>query len=313
MLSRRTFMNGALGAGVTLASQGSQTAMAETKSKPAGRRMIVDSQVHLWNANTPERPWVPGLPPQLPEPFTVEKLLPMMDESGVDRAIVVPPSWVGDRLDEALEAAKRYPNRFAVMGRIPLKKPQTPDELARWKAQPGLLGIRLTFLGGTAASLTDGTADWLWPAAEKAGIPIMFLTAATLPLFAPIAERHPKLTLIIDHMGLSSQVVKEQKIPLAIDQAVALAKYPNVSVKVSAAPAYSSEPFPFRDMTTYIQRLFDAYGPRRCYWGTDITNGFAKASYRQRLVHFTEELKFLSEEDKDWIMGRALVARLGWK
>ncbi len=309
MLSRRTFMNGTLGAGLALASQ---TAMAETKSKPAGRRAIVDSQVHLWNANTPERPWVPNLPPQLPEPFTVEKLLPMMDETGVDRAIIVPPSWVGDRLDEALEAAGRYPNRFAVMGRIPLKAPKTADELARWKSRPGLLGIRLTFLGPTAAWLTDGTADWLWPAAEKAGIPIMFLTAGTLPLFASIAERHPKLTLIIDHMGLSSQVVKEQKIPSAIDEAVALAKYPNVSVKVSAAPAYSSEPYPFRDMTTYIQRLFDAYGPQRCYWGTDVTNGFAKASYRERLVHFTEELKFLSEEDKDWIMGRAILSRLKW-
>jgi predicted TIM-barrel fold metal-dependent hydrolase len=313
MSSRRRLLNNPLGTGVAFAAHGAQSAGAQNlQGKPVRKRVVVDSQVHLWDANSPERPWVPGITPQLPEPFTVEKLLPMMDESGVDRAIIVPPSWVGDRLDEALEAARRYPNRFAVMGRIPLKVPQTADDLARWKAQPGLLGIRLTFLGGTAAALTDGTADWLWPAAEKAGIPIMFLTAATLPLFEPIAERHPELTLIIDHMGLSTQVVKEQKVPLAIDQAVALAKYPNVSVKVSAAPAYSTQPFPFSDMNTYIERLFDAYGPKRCYWGTDVTNGFAQASYRERLVHFTEELKFLSDEDKDWIMGRAILARLGW-
>lgn len=314
MLSRRAFLNGTLGAGVVLASQGAHQGSAQSpEAAPALRRVIVDSQVHLWQANTPERPWVPGLPPQLPEPFTAEKLLPMMDETGVARAIIVPPSWVGDRVDYALDMASKYPQRFAVMGRIPLRTPMTGEELARWKAQPGMLGIRLTFLGPTAAWLSDGTADWLWPAAEKAGIPIMFLTAGTLPLFARIAERHPKLTLIVDHMGLSSQVVKEETVPKAIDQAVALAKYPNVSVKVSAAPAYSSEAFPFRDMTNYIQRLFDAYGPQRCYWGTDITNGFAKASYRERLVHFTEELKFLSEDDKDWIMGRAIMARLGWR
>ncbi len=30
------------------------------------------------------------------------------------------------------------------------------------------------------------------------------------------------------------------------------------------------------------------------------------------ITHFTEELKFLSEEDKDWVMGRAIVTRLGW-
>ena len=46
--------------------------------------------------------------------------------------------------------------------------------------------------------------------------------------------------------------------------------------------------------------------------GTDMTNSFAKASYRQRVTHFTEELSFLSESDKDWLMGRAILARLKW-
>ena len=46
-----------------------------------------------------------GRKPQLPEPFTIEKLVPMMDEAGVDRVVIVPPSWPGDRNDYALEAA----------------------------------------------------------------------------------------------------------------------------------------------------------------------------------------------------------------
>ena len=33
-------------------------------------------------------------------------------------------------------------------------------------------------------------------------------------------------------------------------------------------------------------------------------------SYRQRITHFTEELAFLSESDKDWVMGRAIMQRL---
>jgi Predicted metal-dependent hydrolase of the TIM-barrel fold len=103
-----------------------------------------------------------------------------------------------------------------------------------------------------------------------------------------------------------------REIPAAIDQAIALAKYPNVSIKLSGALGNSLEPYPFRDMTVYLQRLFDAYGPQRCYWGTDITNSFAAASYRQRVTHFTEELSFLSESDKDWVMGRAILARLKW-
>jgi predicted TIM-barrel fold metal-dependent hydrolase len=310
MWSRRGFLGFSTGAGVAAMLPGSTTSWAQATSKP--KRMIVDSQVHLWKPNTPDRPWVPGVSPQIPEPLTIEKLLPMMDAVGVDRAVVVPPSWDGDRVDYVLEAAARYPARFGVMGRIPLNDPQSRERITTWKQQPGMLGIRLTFLGNSAAALTDGTADWLWPAAEKAGIPIMFLTAGTLPLFAPIAERYPQLQLIIDHLGISTQVVNEKKVPEAVNQAVALARFPNVSVKLAAAPAYSSEPYPFRDMTDYIKRLFDVYGPKRSYWGSDLTNGFAKASYRERITHFTEELSFLSEDDKDWIMGRAILARLNW-
>jgi predicted TIM-barrel fold metal-dependent hydrolase len=278
-----------------------------------GNRMIVDSQVHLWKAESDDWKWVPGRKPQLPEPFTIEKLVPLMDEAGVDRCVIVPPSWPGDRNDYGLEAARRYPGRFAVMGRIPLQDPNSAKLLPTWREQPGMLGVRVTFMREQSALLTSGAADWLWPAAEKAGLPVMFLAPGNIPKFAPIAERHPGLTLIIDHMSLMLEIAKEGKLKEAIDEVVKLAKYPNVSVKLSSAPTYSFEPYPFRDVTEHIKRCFDAYGPQRCYWGTDITNAFDKCTYRQRVTHFTEELPFLSEEDKDWVMGKAILQRLNWK
>jgi hypothetical protein len=137
-------------------------------AQPARKRTIVDAQVHLWKAETPDWRWVPGRVPQLPEPFTIEKLVAMMDEAGVDRVVIVPPSWPGDRNDYALEAAKRYPGRFAVMGRIPLEKPESAALLPRWKEQPGMLGVRLTLHRAQAVLLEGGSADWFWPAAEKA-------------------------------------------------------------------------------------------------------------------------------------------------
>ena len=207
MLSRRSFLTSTLGAAAGLTMQGPRQAAAQTPVAQTGRRRrTVDAQVHLWKAETPDRPWVPGMVPQLPEPFTMEKLLPMMDEAGVDRVVIVPPSWEGDRVDYAIEAARRYPDRFAVMGRILLKNPQSADLLPRWKDQPGMLGLRVTFLGAQAAWLTDGTADWFWPAAERAGLPVMFLTNGKLPEFVRIAERHPRLALIVDHMGLTVDI-----------------------------------------------------------------------------------------------------------
>jgi predicted TIM-barrel fold metal-dependent hydrolase len=172
--------------------------------------------------------------------------------------------------------------------------------------------VRLNIAGDQAAWLTDGTADWFWPAAEKAGVPVMFLTNGQTHLFGPIAEKHPQLRLIIDHMGVSSDALTAGKLDDAIAASAALAKYPNVSVKLSASPLFSKEPYPFRDMAPHIKRLFEAFGPQRSHWGTDVTNSFAKATYRQRVTHFTEELQFLTEDDKDWIMGKSIIERLGW-
>ena len=307
MLTRRKFLGTTIGAGVALATGACAT-------QPAGKRTIVDAQVHLWKANGPDYPWNPGAKPQLQEPFTVERVIPLMDEAGVDRVVIVPPA-LNEVNSYALEAVRRYPGRFAVMGRIPLQDPKSAALLPGWKNQPGMLGVRLTFnTPETLAWLSDGTADWFWPAAEKAGLAVMFLAVGEVPRFARIAERHPQLTLVIDHMGLnsSSRTNRITEIPAAIDQAIALAKYPNVSIKLSGALGNSLEPYPFRDMTVYLQRVFDAYGPQRCHWATDITNSFAKASYRQRVTHFTGELSFLSESDKDWVMGRAIRERLKW-
>jgi predicted TIM-barrel fold metal-dependent hydrolase len=318
MLSRRSFLNRTLGAGACaglgLATQGVQPTAAQAPTVQSVRRLIVDSQVHLWLAQGPDRPWPADGPARahLPYPFTYDKLLPMMDEAGVDRVVIVPPSWEGERNDYGMEAAKKFPNRFASMGRILLNSPQAPALLPKWLEQPGILGVRHTFNGAQSSWLTDGTADWFWPAAAKHAIPVMTPTSGRAPDFLRIVERNPDLIFIIDHMGISEEIAKAGKLAEAVDQTVAFAKHPNVSVKLSSVPAKSAEPYPFRDMTAHLRRVFDAFGPRRCYWGTDLTAAPTKSTYRQRVTHFTETLDFLSEDDKDWVMGRAILARLKW-
>lgn len=276
---------------------------------------IIDAQVHVWLPETPGRPWPAGgaARAQLPDALDYSKLLKLMDEAGVDRAILVPPSWEGERNDHALEAAARYPNRFAVMGRLALDRPASAERLRNWKVQPGMLGIRQVLMHERErAWLTDGTADWFWSAAEFARVPVMLHAAGLMNEVGAIAERHPGLTLVIDHFGLSSGIVKEGRTKQAIEATAALAKYPNVYVKVSAAPVYSRENYPFRDLDSYIRRLVDAYGPRRCFWGTDLSHALHNASYRECVTHFAEALTFLSPQDKEWIMGRGLAECLGW-
>src|SRR4029077_11252662 len=82
---------------------------------------------------------------------------------------------------------------------------------------------------------------------------------------APSAERHPGLKLIVDHYGRPDAAWTN------LPDVVALARFPNIALKATGAPSYSSEPYPYRNIHGNIRRLYDAYGPARMFWGTDIT------------------------------------------
>ena len=268
--------------------------------------MIADSQVHIWAADTPERPWPPGEAARAhtPTPLTAESLLEKMDAAGVTRAVLVPPSWEGDRNDVVLAAAHRYPDRFAVMGRISLQAPESRAEFLPLARTKGMLGFRFTFHTEKQQKLlTDGASDWLWPAAAAAGVPLMVHPPHSLPLIDAIAARYPNLRLVIDHLGLVRPKVNHEAFA-RLPALLVLAKRPNIAVKASAVTDYSSEPYPFPILHGYLRQVFDAFGPKRIFWGSDISR--VRHPYRQMITLFTEELAWLSEDDKAWIMGRGL-------
>ena len=274
----------------------------------------MDTQVHIWAANTPERPWMPGMENRahLPVPLDKDALLKEMNAAGVDRAVLVPPSLDGDRNDLCLAAAAAHPDRFAVMGRLFLDRPGAPERLEEMKRQPHMLGVRLTFhRDNDRPFLTNGVADWFWPVAERLGMPVMVHAPERLPQIADIAQRHPRLTLIVDHMGFSRETMDAEAKAGAVRMA-ALAKYPNLYVKVSAAPCYSSDRYPFRNLHDPLKRIIEGFGPKRSFWGSDFSRLPKTCSYRQAVTMFTEELDFLIGEDLDWVMGRAALECLNW-
>jgi L-fuconolactonase len=273
--------------------------------------VIVDSQVHIWPADRPDRRLGGGVGDR--KPYGYEQLVAYMDRAGVDRAILVPPSFDHDRNDYAIEAVRTHPDRFAIMGRLPLQTGAGQNLLARWRDQPGMLGVRLTFhRDADRPWLTDGTADWFWPEAERHGIPVMVHAPERLREISEIAARHPGLTIIVDHMGFARATIDDAATP-AVDRINALARHPNICVKISAVPCYSTEPYPFTNLHAPLRRVIEAFGPRRAFWGSDITRVPATCSYRQTVTQFTEELDFLSPDDLEWIMGRGLADRLRWR
>lgn len=275
---------------------------------------IIDSQVHVWGPNTPERPWLAGREKDVDRPpLGYEELRGLMNQAGVDRAILVPRSFDGDRNDLVLEAAQAYPDRFGVMGRIAIERPEAQAALPRLLDQPGMLGLRLTFhRGEEAAWLEDGTADWFWPAAERYEVPVMVHAPKGLEQMGEIARRHPGLRIIYDHMGFARSTVDDKTVEAAKRMAD-LAVHPNIHVKVSALPLFSTHPYPFRNLDIALRRVIEAFGPQRSFWGTDLSQYMERFSYADMVAHFTEHLDFLTPDDLEWIMGRGLKQCLNWR
>ena len=272
--------------------------------------LIVDSQVHIWGADSPARPWPKRGLPQRPVPLGKDELLGEMNAAGVDRVVIVPPSWEGEYNDLGIAAAQAHPDRFAVMGRLDPQAPASRTMLAGWRNQPGMLGLRLS-LNAQSSLLTEGHVDWLWGEAEKYGVPVYLLVShANVHLIDDVAQRHPGLKIVMDHMALTGHN-KDDKAFRDFDQVLAIAKRPNVAAKISALPCFSTDNYPYRSLQPYIRRAYDAFGPRRLFWGTDFSR--SPIPYRQHVTLFTEELPWLSGEDIDWVMGRGVCEWLGWK
>jgi predicted TIM-barrel fold metal-dependent hydrolase len=266
---------------------------------------IVDAQVHIWTSGTPVH-----VHRQVPA-YTKDELLRDMDEAGVSAALLHPPSWDAKANEVAIDAAKQHAKRLAVLGFFDVSRPESRSLIERWKEQPGMLGLRFAFLRpGEENWLVDGNMDWLWPAAERAQLPVGLLVPHRLKEVGTIAAKHPGLKLLVDHMARPRGSSDDAGFA-NLDELLALAKFPNVAVKATGAPAYSSEAYPYRNIHKHLERIFDAFGPARMFWGTDITR--MPCSWRQCVTLFTEELPWLKGADLELVMGSALCDWIGWK
>jgi predicted TIM-barrel fold metal-dependent hydrolase len=251
---------------------------------------IIDAQIHLWTRGT-------VVPPHRATPYLLDEALRDMHAAGVHGAVLHPPSWDPASHAQAIEAARLYPDRFAILGRIPLDEPDKRGLIETWRQQPGVLGLRYTFLQPHMKSWpTDGTMDWVWPAAERLGLPVALLAGEFLPL--------------VDHFGVK-RGNKDDAAFVTMPQLLALAKHPNIAVKATGGPQYVTDPYPFKSLQKRYQAIYDAFGPRRMFWGTDITR--MPCSWRECVTAFTEHQPWLPDADKPLVMGRAMADWIGWK
>ena len=74
---------------------------------------ILDAQIHCWGSGLPS-----NKSHRQVTHFTPEEALVLMDDAGVDAAIINPPGWDPGSQDMAAAAVANYPSRFAIVGSI---------------------------------------------------------------------------------------------------------------------------------------------------------------------------------------------------
>jgi L-fuconolactonase len=265
---------------------------------------ICDAQVHAPEVANPAG-HVNGM--------DAEPLVAEMGSAGVDRAIIVPLATKENEANNgpSLEVARRYPERFRIMGLIDTKEgPTAAAQLTEWRETQEVLGIRVSCVRDPFRSmLVDHELDWLWKAASENEVPVM-LYAPDMPAeLERTAAAFPSLRIVVDHLGLRPRHVFPD-IDEPVAQITPLSRFPNVAVKATSLPTSVPGPYPFRGAHEGLRMVVEAFGPERVFWGSDLTR--LPCTYAESVTMFTEELPFLTRSDLDLIMGKALCAWLGW-
>jgi predicted TIM-barrel fold metal-dependent hydrolase len=280
--------------------------------------MIIDSQVHAYEANTPQRPWatVPNWPPHV----TGEEMLAAMDKVGVDGAIFI-SAFSLYRYDAsyAVEVARAHADRLAIVKPLDADDPAVEEVVAEWKKTPGTVGIRMWLTGDDGRAPDHPGLDRIARAAVRHDFPVNLHCWGNLDAASKVIDRHPDTRFIIDHMGIVQPRVPpapaealEWKPWAALPKVLELARRKNAVIKISGACTLAKEPYPYPDIWDPLARIFDAWGIDRCLWGTDWTRAAAVVSYEQGVEPFRTTSR-LTESERAMLMGGACAKAYRWK
>jgi len=289
---------------------------------------IIDSQVHIVDADRPERPWDPNFGSAAGKAMAATRahftkgaavttdlqMLEAMDRVGVDAALLVATSHYGWDNSYSVEAAEKAPTRFAVIGRVDPASPDVEDQVAAWRRNPAAVGLRILVLSDAHRDqLQSGYFDRLLRAARQHSLPMTVFPAGYLPAMADAIARFPDLQWVIDHLGIAQPPLMTPDAPRfqRLPELLTLARFPNVAVKISAIPALSMEEFPFLDLWPFLGRLMDSFSLDRMMWGSDWTRVESLFSYAEGLRYLKDSDR-LSSAEKEKILGGTLRRIFKW-
>ena len=277
----------------------------------ATRTPTIDSQVHAYERNRPERPWSGFL--QGPDEVTGDDMVAAMDAVGVDGALLVSPfSMYRYDASYALEVYAKHPGRFGLIRPFDPQSEAVEDEMAEWTGTLGVVGARI-MLAYQPFEADDPGLNRILAAGAQAGVPVNVMCSGKLPLLRELARRHPDTQVVVDHVGLVQPFEPPAPPEPFADLAnvLSLAECDNVAIKISGACTLSHQAFPYPDIWEPLGKVFDAFGFDRCMWGTDWTRAVKLLTYEQGVEAFrvTDQL---SDSERSALMGGTLAKIYNW-
>jgi len=274
--------------------------------------LTIDSQVHAYERNHLGRPWVGTL--HGPAEVTGDQMAAAMDAVGVDGAILVSPfSMYRYDASYALEVHRAHAGRFGLVKPVDPTEPAVADTIADWKATNGTVGIRIMLRDEISTDPADPGLTRVLSAAARHSLPVNLLCWGRLEQAAQLAARNRNTQLVIDHLGLQQPFEPPPPAePWAeLPKVLALAAHDNIAIKISGACTLSRQPFPYSDIWDPVCRILDAFGLRRCMWGTDWTRAVALLTYKEGVEAFRVTDR-LSDSDRAGLMGETLTRVYNW-
>jgi len=278
----------------------------------------VDAHVHVFARRSDEYPReVSELAPAEREALA-EPLLREMDAAGIDRAVLI--GMGGLRIEHhryVTRCVARWPDRFTATGLVDVDDPDSPARLRELVDATGIEGIRLGDLGDPQAGRAENLKTYaLFQCAEELGLNVNIFTGGDqVPCLELLAAAFPRVNISLDHLGVMPTTPclvdrwgrprqdEEPLPPAAYPRILALARFPNVYVKISGEYAVSRDPWPYGDLKPMVEQVHRAFGARRMMWCTDAPWILQEPGYGKLVDLLDRHLPSLSREERDQIMG----------
>ena len=264
--------------------------------------MIVDAHQHYWDPVRGDYGWLERGSP-LDRRFLLTDLRPLLASAGVDGTVLVQVAPTLAETDWLLDLARDSAEILGVVGWVDLDFSAVGDHLAS-RCPRGLVGIRPML-----QDLPD--PDWILGSGREAGLRAvaeagLAFDALVRPVgfdaIARLAERHPDLTIVLDHAG-KPPFGDRLAMSLWRHGVERLAALPNIWCKLSGLLTEVPSSLPPTAVVQVIDDLIELWGASRLLWGSDWPVLTLASDYQNWMDLARDALAHLNEEERNAVFG----------